>query len=162
MVRLTAMPEDRFRAYRDHAAKDYAQEKVRAGVWSREEAPRRAEADIDALLPEGTRTEGHFLYSIEDALSGADVGTLWIATIETGVGRAVWIYDVEIFERFRRKGYGRQALEAAESEAKSLGAESIELHVFGHNAGARALYESAGYATTSLIMKKGLERQGKA
>jgi ribosomal protein S18 acetylase RimI-like enzyme len=68
----------------------------------------------------------------------------------------VWIYDLEIFERFRRKGYAKRTLEAAEREAKELGIDQMELHVFGHNAPARALYEKAGYAPTSIVMAKQL------
>lgn len=160
MVSLTTMPEDRFPAYRKHLTRGYAQEKVKAGVWSQEEAPGRAEADINGLLPAGTSTEDHFLYTVRDDSAAEKVGTLWLAMMRTSVGRAVWIYDIEIFDRFRRRGYGRRALKAAEDEARRLGADRIELHVFGHNAAARALYESAGYATTSVVMKKGLERRG--
>ncbi len=35
-----------------------------------------------------------------------------------------------------------------------LGIDKIELHVFAHNAAARALYEKAGYAISSLYMAK--------
>ena len=160
MVGLTTMPEDRFQVYREHLAREYAQEKVKAGVWSQEEAPSRAEADIDGLLPEGTSTEDHFIYTIRADSVAEDVGTLWLAFRKTGVGRAIWIYDIEIFDSFRRRGYGKRALEAAEDKARALGADRIELHVFGHNTAARALYEGAGYTTTSLVMTKGLDRPG--
>ena len=158
MVSLTAMPEDRFRAYKEHLARGYAQQKVEAGVWSQEEAPGRAEADINGLLPGGTSTADHFLFTIRDEVAAKDVGTLWLAFTKTDVGRAIWIYDIEIFDRFRRRGYGKRALEAAEDKARELGADRIELHVFGHNAAARALYEGTGYTVTSLIMSKGLDR----
>lgn len=157
MVSLTAMPQDRFQAYKEHLVRDYAREKVKAGVWSQEKALKRSEADIDGLLPEGTGTRDHFLYSIRDDSTAENVGTLWLAFVKTDVGRAIWIYDIEIFTRFRRRGYGKRALEAAESKAKDLGADRIELHVFGHNAAARALYEGTGYTITSLTMSKGLE-----
>ena len=63
MVKLTGLPEERFPAYRARLAKDYARDKVAAGVWSPEEAPRRAEADLDGTLPEGVNTRDHFLYA---------------------------------------------------------------------------------------------------
>lgn len=156
-VSLTEMPEDRFPAYRAHNVRHYARGKVDSGVWSPEEAPRRAAAEMDELLPDGTNTRNHFLYSIRDASLAEEVGTLWFAIRETGAGRVVWIYDIEIFDRFRRKGYATRALEAAERRAKELEADRIELHVFGHNSAARTLYERMGYAPTSIVMSRRLD-----
>lgn len=61
MVDLTPLPEKRFPAFRAHLARHYAGDKVDAGVWSPEEAPRRARADLDGLLPNGTSTRDHSL-----------------------------------------------------------------------------------------------------
>lgn len=156
MVDLTPLPEERFPAFREHLAGHYAKDKVDAGVWSPEEAPRRARADLDGLLPDGTSTRDHFLYEIRDASTSEEVGTLWFAVQDRGAGRGVWIYDIEIHAPFRRKGYAKKALVAAEKRAADLGADKIELHVFGHNGGARALYEASGYAPTSIVMSKRL------
>jgi ribosomal protein S18 acetylase RimI-like enzyme len=41
-------------------------------------------------------------------------------------------------------------------EARRLELSGIGLHVFGHNAGARLLYERLGYETTNLNMFKTL------
>ena len=157
MVDLTPIPEERFPAFRAHLAKHYARDKVDAGVWSPAEAPSRARADLDALLPEGTSTKNHFLYEIRDASTVEDVGTLWFAVQDQGPSRGVWIYDIEIFAPFRRRGYATRTLEAAEKRAAELGAGRIELHVFGHNGAARALYEAAGYAPTSIVMSRRLD-----
>jgi RimJ/RimL family protein N-acetyltransferase len=159
VVELTPLPEGRFPEFREHVAVHYAKDKVDAGAWSPEEAPRRARADLDALLPNGTSTRDHFLYEIRDASTAEEVGTLWFAVQDGGAGRGVWIYDIEIHAPFRRKGYAREALEAAEKKAADLGASKIELHVFGHNGAARALYEAAGYAPTSIVMSKQLHRR---
>ncbi len=156
MVDLKAMPEGRFPEFRAHLAGHYARDKVEAGTWSPEEAPRRAEADLDGLLPDGTKTRGHFLYAIRDAASSEEVGTLWLAVRNQSAARVVWIYDIEIFGPFRRRGYATKTLAAAEREAAELGAERIELHVFGHNEAARALYEASGYAPTDIVMSKRL------
>jgi ribosomal protein S18 acetylase RimI-like enzyme len=43
---------------------------------------------------------------------------------------------------FRRRGYASRTLELV--EARELGAKSVELHVFGYNQGAQALYEKVG------------------
>ena len=156
MLELVQMPRERFAAYRENLVREYAAEKVRTGVWSPEEAPRRAEAGTDDLLPEGTDTEGHYLYLLGDRAAGEEVGVVWLAIQDSGVGRAVWIYDIEIHEPFRRKGHGTRALRAVERRASELGAEKLELHVFGHNPGARALYERSGFTPTSIVMSKSL------
>lgn len=44
----------------------------------------------------------------------------------------------------------------AENFAKSLGAETIGLHVFGHNNRAIKLYENLGYKATNISMSKQL------
>ena len=156
MIELVQMPRERFAAYRENLVREYAADKVRAGVWSPEEAPRRAEAGTDDLLPEGTDTEGHYLYLLRDRAAGEEVGVVWLAVQDSGVGRSVWIYDIEIHEPFRRKGHGTRALRAVERRASELGAEKLELHVFGHNPGARALYERSGFTPTSIVMSKSL------
>jgi RimJ/RimL family protein N-acetyltransferase len=143
-----------YREYRNHLVRDYAADKVRSGAWSQAEAEGRAARDVDGLLPEGPATHGHFLYSVKDDSMGADVGTVWFALRDSGVGRSVWIYDIIINENFRRKGYASRTLELVEDRARALGAKSVELHVFGHNQGARALYEKVGYKETSITMAK--------
>lgn len=159
-VELTRLPEERFPAFRSHLTRHYARDKVEAGAWSPEEAQRRAEADFDGLLPDGVNTRDHLLYSVRDASTSEEVGTLWIAIQNRGARRVVWIYDIEIFEPARRKGYATRTLQAAESEARDLGADRIELNVFGHNPAARALYERSGYAPTSIVMAKELGWEG--
>jgi RimJ/RimL family protein N-acetyltransferase len=67
-----------------------------------------------------------------------------------------FIYDIEIYEPFRRRGYASQALLAAEDKARELGLKAIALHVFGYNTGARALYDKLGYRVTDLTMAKDL------
>ena len=70
----------------------------------------------------------------------------------------IFIYDVEIDEAHRGKGYGRAAMELAEEQARALGIGRIELNVFGGNEVARKLYLSLGYVETSVQMGKDLER----
>ncbi len=156
MIELVAMTEERFPSYRENLIREYAWDKAKAGVWSAEEAPGRAEADVDGLLADGTRTEGHHLYLLRDRSAGEEVGAVWLAVRDSGVGRTVWIYDIVIHEHLRRKGHGTRALLAVEKKAAELGAEKLELHVFGHNPGARALYERSGFTPTSIVMSKPL------
>jgi RimJ/RimL family protein N-acetyltransferase len=153
-ISLVELDDAPFREYRDHLVRDYAADKVRAGAWSESEAQIRAAKDVDGLLPEGPATQGHFLYSVREDAADAEVGTVWFALRDSGVGRYVWIYDIIINESFRRRGYASRTLELVEARAKELGAKSVELHVFGHNQGAQALYEKVGYSVTSITMAK--------
>ena len=153
-ISLVELDDAPYRAYRDHLVRDYAADKVRAGAWSESEAQIRAAKDVDGLLPEGPATQGHFLYSVREDAADAEVGTVWFALRDSGVGRYVWIYDIIINESFRRRGYASRTLELVEVRAKELGAKSVELHVFGHNQGAQALYAKVGYSVTSITMAK--------
>ena len=153
-ISLVDLDDAPYREYRDHLVRDYAADKVRAGAWSESEAQIRAAKDVDGLLPEGPATQGHFLYSVREDAADAEVGTVWFALRDSGVGRYVWIYDIIINESFRRRGYASRTLELVEARAKELGAKSVELHVFGHNQGAQALYDKVGYSVTSITMAK--------
>src|SRR5919112_5432783 len=158
-VRFIELDDGPYREYRKDLVRDYAADKVRAGAWSQAEAEGRAARDVDGLLPEGPATRGHFLYSVKDESTGAEVGILWFALRDSGAGRSVWIYDIIIHEDFRRKGYAFRTLQLVENRARELGAGSVELHVFGHNHGARVLYEKAGYKETSITMAKPLHAE---
>jgi RimJ/RimL family protein N-acetyltransferase len=158
-IRFVELADGPYREYRKDLVRDYAADEVRAGAWSQAEAESRAARDVDGLLPEGAATQGHFLYALRDDSTGADVGNVWFAIRDTGVGRSVWIYDIIIHEEFRRKGYASRTLELVEDRARELGARSVELHVFGHNHGARALYEKVGYNVTSITMAKPLHAE---
>jgi hypothetical protein len=73
VVGLVELSEAAFRQYREELSRDYAQDKVRAGVWSAEEAEDRAARELHELLPEGAATKGHFLYAVRDELIQATV-----------------------------------------------------------------------------------------
>lgn len=97
------------------------------------------------------------MYEVRDASTSEKVGTLWFAVRSGAAGRDIWIYDIEILAPFRRMGYAASALGAAERKAAGLGAERVWLHVFGHNAAARALYEGAGYSPSAIVMSKRID-----
>jgi len=159
-IKLVELDEAYYREYCEDLPCDYAHDKVRAGVWSTAEAESRAAQELDELLPDGPATRDHFLYSVWDDSLPAEVGILWFAVRNSGVGRSLWIYDIIIHERFQRRGYARRTLELVEDEARELGARRVELHVFGHNGGARTLYEQMGYGITSMVMAKPVHTEG--
>ena len=58
----------------------------------------------------------------------------------------------------RRRGIGKALLETAVDWAKQAGIRKLELHVFPHNEGAMALYESFGFHREGL--RRGHYRRG--
>ncbi len=156
MVRLVPMNDLEYQAYLAFAVSDYADEKAAAGNWQPSEALERSAQEFQKLLPDGVATPDNYLFKIEDQALGATVGMIWLARMMQGAHPIMFIYDFRIDEAYRRKGYGEQAMRAAEEQAKALGFDTIALHVFGHNHAARALYEKMGYEITNINMAKKL------
>ena len=93
-----------------------------------------------------------FVFVVE--ADGESVGELWVAERDGDLGRGLWIYDVQIDEAHRGRGYGREAMLFAEEEARRRGLGRVALNVFGGNAAARGLYQSLGYIETAVLMSK--------
>jgi ribosomal protein S18 acetylase RimI-like enzyme len=153
------MTADEYREFRAALVVSYAASHVEAGDWSPAEAEGRAADDIDALLPGGPATPGHLVLTAL-APDGQVAGHLWIKLDQTPHNRGAWLYDIVVRAQVRGQGYGRALLAAAERETARHGGTSLGLNVFGGNAVARHLYESAGYQTTSLQMRKILGEAG--
>lgn len=150
------MTEDEFSAYRPRLVREYAQEHVRAGTWTPEEALSRSEADIDELLPRGLAQPDTLLLTAMDK-DGVAIGLTWIALVHPrGVADTAWIFDIEVFAEHRGRGLGRALLSAVEREVTRHSVGHLALNVFGSNGAARRLYESAGYAVTTQQMLKRL------
>jgi ribosomal protein S18 acetylase RimI-like enzyme len=150
------MSEATYQAYLEVTVREYAEDKIKAGNWQPEEALERSAQEFRKYLPDGVATKGNTLYDVEDEALGIKVGMIWLGRIMQGTKPAMFIYDFAIDEAHRRTGYGKQAMLAAEVQAKALGYDTIALHVFGHNHAARALYEKLGYEITNVNMAKKL------
>jgi len=154
MVRLVPLLESDLVSYLEVAIPNYATENVKAGYWSEEEALGKARDAISNLLPEGVGSKSQYLYKIEDAESGQSIGVIWLNVRVNALLPSGFIYDIEISEEFRGKGYGKQAMLAVEEKARELGLKSISLQVFAHNSVAKGLYEKIGYEIKSMHMTK--------
>ena len=104
MVKLVKMQQEDFEPYFERDIREYAEEHVRNGNWSAEEALERSRKEHQQLLPDGLESRNQYLFSIIDA-SDQKLGVLWV-NIENG---RAFIYDFIIDESFRGKGYGKQA-----------------------------------------------------
>ncbi|MDE3031552.1 MAG: GNAT family N-acetyltransferase [Acidobacteriota bacterium] len=152
---LTRMAADEVDELMARTARDYAAEQVAAGNWPASSATELGLAETARLLPQGADTPG---MSILAAFDGEDrVGYVWL-NLEPRISSTgeAWIYDIEVAENLRGRGYGRLLLEAAEDEARRAGATYLALNVFGANRVARSLYERSGYEVKTIQMRKAL------
>lgn len=145
---VTARPMDEaeFVRWRAHAVAHFAQDWVSRGV-PEDEALTRSEAVHTRLLPDGRDTPGTHIHCL--VADGTPVGHVWVARHEVRPGEeGAYVFDVEVGEAYRGRGYGRALMLVAERIAAQAGHRVIGLHVFHGNDRARGLYESLGYRTT--------------
>jgi ribosomal protein S18 acetylase RimI-like enzyme len=156
MIKLVPMTQNEFDDFLEHDIRVYAEERMQAGFWSEAEALTRSRKEHKALLPDGLRSRYHHLYTIRESEQGPVLGVLWLKT-DFDTSRATgFIFDLEIHEPHRRRGFARQAMQELENVARGMGLRQLGLHVFAHNRAARALYEQLGYQIASLNMIKDL------
>ena len=154
-IELVPLTKEQFEAWLPGTIAMYAGEHVATGRWSKEESLQRSREEHERLLPQGLDTPGHRLWNIVRSSDRAVVGLLWVQVMQTPRPSA-FIYNIEIYPQFRRRGYAEQAMLRLEEEVRGLGLEAIRLHVFGHNTAARPLYEKLGYVPTNIQMLKRL------
>jgi RimJ/RimL family protein N-acetyltransferase len=154
MLKLIPITEDLFEVYWMYIVQAFAQDNIQVGRWSEEEAQAQAEKELGHFLPQGLETPNHYISVIVDDETGQKVGMIWFDISKQG--RAVFgnIYNVEIFQEFRRHGYGTRALELMESQARELGATAVGLRIFGHNKSTVELYQKMGYEAVHFRMVK--------
>lgn len=158
MIKLTPMRKAEFEEYYRQDVYKYADENVKAGYWTPAEALEKSISAHQQLLPQGLATPNHYLFMIEDTQRGEKVGVVWLEADSKSPKPDGFIYDLLIYEPYRRQGYATQAMLALEDKAKGTGLQALYLHVFAHNPNAKALYDRLGYQVTSYRMSKPLTR----
>ncbi|TFD56682.1 GNAT family N-acetyltransferase [Cryobacterium sp. Hh38] len=153
-VTLQRILTSEFPAWLDRSCTEYVSDLVTQG-GSHEEAQRRAVESMARLFPDGAPSPGNEVFHVMNE-AGAAVGYLWIGQDVSADPGAWWVWDVVINVDQRGQGFGRAAMLLGEEYAHSHGAQSLGLSVFGFNTGARGLYNSLGYETTSVKMLKKL------
>ena len=154
VVRFVPFTELDFHAWLVQAIPAFALSNVDDGRWSLAESIEKSKEAHAALLPQGLATPGQFFVHLHDAASGERVGTLWWAEAPKGGALEAYVYNIEIEEAARRRGFARAALLELERVARERGLPQVGLHVFGHNHGARRLYAGLGFEPTSITMRK--------
>ena len=155
MSKLVPMTQSEFEAFVEHIIPAYAADKVRAGHWDEEEALEKSRKQTESLLPQGLQTKDHYLYTLYDG--DKSIGMIWLRVELDRPVKSGFIFEVEVKEEFRGKGYGKQAMLLIEEKARELGVKRMGLHVFGYNNVAKNLYERIGYKVSSTNMLKDLE-----
>lgn len=155
-VTLTPIGAAEFDVFLARSIAEYAQDKVKAGAWTEEEALERSAESYPGYFPEGAATPNQHVYRILAEDKSSDVGCVWISLSDAPAGKQAFVYEFFIDESCRNQGYGQAAMRALDDTARSLGAVSIGLHVFGHNTTALHVYRKAGYEVTDYKMAKRL------
>jgi GNAT superfamily N-acetyltransferase len=154
-MRLRRMTSEEFGDWLPELAADYGAEQAAVGLYRPAEATGKVLAELERALPDGVDTADHVFLVAED--DHGFLGRLWLGLVHPrGVPDQAWINDIEVAEHRRGEGLGRELLTAAEAEIRSRGIGSVGLNVFGPNAVARRLYESAGYEVVTQQMRKRL------
>jgi RimJ/RimL family protein N-acetyltransferase len=151
---LRPLSDDEFAAWFPQMRDAYAEDMVRDAGIDRENATAMAASQMDELFPGQKPSPQQLVYALE--ADGEPVGNLWVCDRDTPLQHALFIYNIEIDEAHRGKGYGRAAMDLVESEARRLGVDRVALNVFGRNEVARNLYRSCGYEEFAVSMGKKL------
>jgi ribosomal protein S18 acetylase RimI-like enzyme len=155
-VRFVPFTGADFDAWLVQAIPAFALTNVRDGRWTLAESIVKSQEAHLALLPQGLATPGQFFVHLHDEAGGERVGSLWWSEGDKGGRREAYVYNIEIDEAARRLGHARAAFAELERVAREHGMQQVGLHVFGHNTGARRLYDELGFEPTSITMKKDL------
>lgn len=148
------MTEGEYGEWAAHGVEAYARNWVERGV-PEEQARLKSEADHAANLPDGQHTPGMYFHVLVH--EGDVVGHVWVARRETPDAEDLgYVFDVEVREGHRGRGYGRALMHLAEDITLDAGLGLLGLHVFASNTPALRLYESLGYEVTQYNLAKAL------
>lgn len=140
-LELRPMSSEEFDAFFAHAVEDFAAILVDTGL-SPEAAAERSAAQTAQLIPSGQESPGMEFFT--GWVGDTAVGLLWL-----DVGRRMaFVYNVEVVESQRRRGYGAALMNAAALWSRAHDHPVLGLNVFAHNPGAKALYDKLGYQVT--------------
>jgi ribosomal protein S18 acetylase RimI-like enzyme len=135
------MTQGEFTDWRARAVEGYAAQRADSGAESEADAAAHSAAEFDMLLPDGLATANQTFVCL--CKGDEVVATNWIS--HHRAPSTSWVYDVEVSEQHRGKGYGRAAMSIGEQVTLDAGDTHLALNVFGQNTVAIGLYSSMGY-----------------
>jgi ribosomal protein S18 acetylase RimI-like enzyme len=152
-IRLRPLRDSELPEFMAASRAEYVEGMIAHAQMPLEFARGKAEHDLREFVGATSIPKGHRLYWIE--AEGERIGRLWFGERRSRrVGRFAWLYEVEIDEPFRGRGYGRRAMELLENEVRALGISEVALNVWGGNEAARSLYRAQGYFERAVEMAK--------
>jgi GNAT superfamily N-acetyltransferase len=164
-VRLVPVSTLEYQDFVTSQIREFADQKIRAGHWRREEAQELSRHAVESFLPRDGPTKGHRVYRADDE-SGRQVGWIWIGPPPVrllNLPDRQWLYQITVDSSVRGKGFGRAMLSSTEKLLSREGVKELYLNVFRWNSVARTLYDSAGYevvhdSETETGMRKTLDK----
>jgi GNAT superfamily N-acetyltransferase len=153
-ITFLPLPAEQFSSWMKRSTAEYIADLLASGVPDGK-AREDAHTTMTRAFPYGLPSATNAVFTLESPALG-NVGYLWIGCDSSGDPTSWWVWDIVIEAGHRGHGLGRQAMVLAEKYARSHGAQTLGLNVFGFNRAARGLYESLGYETTSVKMRKTL------
>lgn len=154
-VTYVAMNDAEYDTWYNSCIVSYAKDKQVALNITNDEAMKLSADSFKELLINGLATPDHYIFHVLNE-ANEKVGYVWYALFEEWGVRNIFLFDIEIIDKFRGHGYGKATMEQLEQQAKDLNADKVSLHVFGQNNIAKSLYESLGFLTTDISMSKAI------
>lgn len=155
-LKMIPMTTTDFERFVDTSSADYAEQCRLTGLPSLETSQPEARQNLQALLPHGLATPGHYLMLLQEEESGASIGEIWFGEVKKDDEASAFLYDLTIDAAYRRRGYASAALVLLLEEITLRGLGSLSLNVFAHNEAAQALYRKAGFIASEITMVRTL------
>jgi GNAT superfamily N-acetyltransferase len=146
-LQLRPIEDQEFEAWLPRLRDDYAEDLIRDHGMSPDKAKAQAVAEIDRH-----RSAGHSVFVIE--VERELVGHLWLVERRDAYEPTLVVYDIDVDESHRGRGFGKAAMLLAEEEARRRGLTRMALHVGARNDVARNLSRSLGFEENDVAMSK--------
>ena len=153
MTRLRKLGAREYPRFEREIIRFYAEQSAKAGRVSQEGALEWATKEVQEDLEYGVETADHWLYVIENDKPRKSAGYIWHG-IDDEHENWAFLYSIVVFEQFRNKRIGVQAMQLLEDRLKKEGFEGMSLHVYAYNNIARKMYRNLGYETSALTIGK--------
>ncbi|WDE07564.1 GNAT family N-acetyltransferase [Thalassomonas viridans] len=147
-MKIQAASASQYQAHMDLVCKTYPEGIARAHKLPLETARELAKKHTLDELPQGLHTKGNYFYVLLEGEQ--ELGYLWLKDFS---GTYLCLFDIYLFEPYRRQGYGSQAMAWIKDKARELNCPSVWLHVFGFNQAAINFYRKNGYGITEVNMR---------
>ena len=146
-VTYRRLTDQELATYLPHAKRGYVHDLTTAGALSHERAKALADKDFDWVVVNASSEYYGAFDVIDDVLVNVAIFCVALDGVDVPHEEpTLHLYDLEVFEPYRRRGYGLAVLGEVRELAIDRGAASVRLTVWAGNDGARELYRVAGVA----------------